>query len=318
MIEVDLEIPVTVLVLANNQGELAPLKIDPKAPRRKVCGLTEAEKKAFVFQVNHARRNLSQDQRRELRKVMKQVAEELREEDAKKNTQAVVARKLGVAQQTVSDWFSNNTESGNGTKDPPPKPDARVILSKEAKEKAAKEVEKGKSQAQVAAEFGIGQQWVSTLLPEEDEEIMRNTPRRITHNGESSPKPKAKRKKRGKPGRDITPAQTRGRGIHPLRRLACEVGDVLQDKARHLHEIHAAPEQLWPVVVEGFAEGRDLLAAECRRTEVLIGKLLGPAEQGGDRRSEDFKSPTGDLKSVPEKDRYKFRLMAEEDAGAVA
>jgi hypothetical protein len=23
-------------------------------------------------------------------------------------------------------------------------------------------------------------------------------------------------------------------------------------------------------------EGRDLLAAECRRTEVLIGKLLGP------------------------------------------
>ena len=56
-------------------------------------------------------------------------------------------------------------------------------------------------------------------------------------------------------------------------------------------------------------QGRDLLAAEARRTEVLIGKLLGPAKHGGDRRSEDFKLPAGNLKNVPKLHAHKFRLM---------
>jgi N6-adenosine-specific RNA methylase IME4 len=54
-------------------------------------------------------------------------------------------------------------------------------------------------------------------------------------------------------------------------------------------------------------EGRDLLAAECRRTEILIGKLLGPAEEGRPRKT----SPTGEVSNrVPREDRHKFRLMA--------
>lgn len=53
---------------------------------------------------------------------------------------------------------------------------------------------------------------------------------------------------------------------------------------------------------------RDLLAAECRRTEVLIGKLLGPAEVGINQHSEPLLMSNGsDLKRI---DRHRFRLMA--------
>ena len=47
-------------------------------------------------------------------------------------TQSAVARVLGVAQQTISDWFTSNTGSGNTCKlpavEPTVKPDARVKL----------------------------------------------------------------------------------------------------------------------------------------------------------------------------------------------
>lgn len=55
-------------------------------------------------------------------------------------------------------------------------------------------------------------------------------------------------------------------------------------------------------------QGRDLLAAECRRTEVLIGKLLGPGELGLNQYSEP--SPTGESNGIPKDDRHKFRLLA--------
>jgi hypothetical protein len=57
---------------------------------------------------------------------------------------------LGVAQQTVSDWLINNTESGITYK-----PDARVKLTQPAKEKALDRVEAGESQEQIAADFGV-------------------------------------------------------------------------------------------------------------------------------------------------------------------
>jgi hypothetical protein len=41
--------------------------------------------------------------------------------------------------------------------------------------------------------------------------------------------------------------------------------------------------------------------------EELVEELLGPAEHGGDRRSEDFNSPAGELNEVPKDDRHKFR-----------
>lgn len=53
-------------------------------------------------------------------------------------------------------------------------------------------------------------------------------------------------------------------------------------------------------------QGRDLIAAECRRMEVLIGKLLGPGEVGANQHSKG--SPIGE--PLPKDDRHKFRLMA--------
>lgn len=59
-------------------------------------------------------------------------------------------------------------------------------------------------------------------------------------------------------------------------------------------------------------QGRDLLAAECRRTEVLIGKLLGEPQPG--ERTDLL--PTGKrFDGVPDQDKHKFRLLAaHEDA----
>ncbi len=54
-------------------------------------------------------------------------------------------------------------------------------------------------------------------------------------------------------------------------------------------------------------EGRDLLAAESRRTEILIGKLMGPAEQTYPGKNG---SPTGEPFEVSKNDRHKFRLLA--------
>lgn len=54
-------------------------------------------------------------------------------------------------------------------------------------------------------------------------------------------------------------------------------------------------------------EGRDLVAAETRRTEVLIGYLLGPAERGRPEKN----SPASEIKALSKDDRHRFRLLAE-------
>jgi len=54
-------------------------------------------------------------------------------------------------------------------------------------------------------------------------------------------------------------------------------------------------------------QGRDLLAAEARRTEVLIGKLLGPGERGQPGQRAVANTPAG---GIAEDDRRKFRLLA--------
>ena len=98
-------------------------KICPSAPTRTITGLTEAEKQAFVLQVNFTRRNLSPSQKVEVRKSMQKIAKELRNEDPKKNTQARIAAMLGVGLETVSRWLRKGTNSHMGNASVP---DARV------------------------------------------------------------------------------------------------------------------------------------------------------------------------------------------------
>ena len=54
----------------------------------------------------------------------------MREEDPKKNTQARVAALLGVARETVRDWFGTNGGDANTSA---PAPDARVVVSVDAR-----------------------------------------------------------------------------------------------------------------------------------------------------------------------------------------
>lgn len=53
-------------------------------------------------------------------------------------------------------------------------------------------------------------------------------------------------------------------------------------------------------------EGRDLVAAETRRTELLIGQMLGPPVEG-----RPSKTSPGSEVSIPRMDRTRFRLLAE-------
>lgn len=163
-------------VVVDEDGEVLDgrhrLQIKPDAPRTVKRGLTPGEKEAFVFRSNFMRRNLSPDQKHEVRQRMKVTAEILRAEDAKKWTQAAVAKELGVSQQCVDAWFNrppttngkqktrSNTTSGKGSK---PRPDARVKVSAAQKEEIAERVATGESQAQVAADYKVSQRTVSSV-----------------------------------------------------------------------------------------------------------------------------------------------------------
>jgi len=137
-------------------------RIKPDAPRKVLKGLSEGQKAAFVLGSNLQRRNLSVDQKAELRKRQQEVAAVLKGEGT---TQEEIAARLGVAQQTISAWLKPNTGDGNGFKDE--KPDCRVKLSQHAKEKVAERVDAGESQVQVAADFGVSQMQVSRVAKAE-------------------------------------------------------------------------------------------------------------------------------------------------------
>ena len=107
--------------------------------------------------------------------AMQAVAKELREENPKKNTQARVAKLLGVGQQTVSDWFGTNTGSGN-TSDPTS--DARTKIAPTAHPIILERVDEGESRAQVAADYGVSQQQVSNIIRKETKQAEAKKQRR--------------------------------------------------------------------------------------------------------------------------------------------
>lgn len=151
------------------------LKFAPNAPRRTVEGLTEAEKQAFVFQSNLARRNLSPVQRAEVRGKMIAVAKALREESPRRNTQQRVAALLGVARETVRDWFIANGGAANPYKFDARR--ARRAVDAEIFDRA----EKGERQAQIAADENISQAQVSHIVAAErkrrrNDELKRHRP----------------------------------------------------------------------------------------------------------------------------------------------
>lgn len=91
-------------------------------------------------------------------KLNQPAKDEVAERVAAGESQAQVAKLLGVPRETVRNWL----DTPNGQKAKRRKaPDARVKLSQDAKKEVAKRVKAGESQAQVAADFGVSQQHVS-------------------------------------------------------------------------------------------------------------------------------------------------------------
>lgn len=125
--------------------------IDRNAPTVTVEGLSDDEKRAYTIRANLARRNLTGDQTREVAKTQREIARRLRESDAKRWTQEAVGALLGVARETVRDWFTNGGDA-NG-KSPPP--DARVKLTTPAKEEIVRRIEAGEKQEQIASDYGV-------------------------------------------------------------------------------------------------------------------------------------------------------------------
>jgi site-specific DNA-methyltransferase (adenine-specific) len=160
-------------LLATEDGRLLDghhrLDIAPDAPVECVSGSrawTDAECHAFIFRMNLGRRNLSPDQKKELRRRMKETAKALRKLDPKKFTQAAIARLLGVPRETVRDWFTTNGETANSC-DATSRPDARVKVGPAHRRLVIQRVESGESQAAVAADYGVTQQAVSRIVRKE-------------------------------------------------------------------------------------------------------------------------------------------------------
>lgn len=139
-----------------------------EVPHVVVTGLTLAEKEAYIYRSNNNRRNLSPAQKKDLHKAQRTTAKRLREEDPKKWTQQRIAQALGVAQNTVSDWFTKPRSNIGADNTSKPKPDARVKVDPKHKPIIADRVASGESQEQVAADYGISQRTVSTIVKNAD------------------------------------------------------------------------------------------------------------------------------------------------------
>lgn len=142
---------------------------DKNAPTIVIAGMTDLEKRAYVIKANVARRNLSPAQRKELRKVQRKLCRELKAADKGTYTQSRLAVMLGVSRRTVDEWLDTTSNVKNDTTCSPGRvtdhaTDSRVKVAPKQKAVIADRVAAGESQSQVAADYGVTQQTISTIV----------------------------------------------------------------------------------------------------------------------------------------------------------
>lgn len=138
-------------------------KIDPEAPYDTI-NLDDNTAFLLGLAMNTARRQLSPDQIKTLRKKQKKIALELRQTGM---SQEKVAGILGVAQQTIDVWEGISITNDSNTYNPP---DLRIKVTKRGKQKITERVAAGESQTQVAADYKISQARVSQITKQKKEE----------------------------------------------------------------------------------------------------------------------------------------------------
>lgn len=157
--------------LATEDGRLLDghnrLNIDPNAPMAYLPGSlawSDEECQAYIFRCARERRNLSPEQKREVRTSEIKTARRLRQQDAKRWMPPVLSEWFGVALSTMYEWLNEDgtTNSGIGISCTPP--DARVKIAPAHYALVVDRVNAGETQAQVAADYGVTQQQVSNIL----------------------------------------------------------------------------------------------------------------------------------------------------------
>lgn len=137
-------------------------KIAPDAPYD-ILNLDDETAFLLGLAMNVARRQMSPDQIKELRKKQKKMALELRNTGM---SQEKVAGILGVPEGTIAWWEAEVKKDISilGTKDTYTPPDLRIKVAKKEKQKIAERVTAGESQSQIAADFKITQPRVSQIV----------------------------------------------------------------------------------------------------------------------------------------------------------
>jgi len=150
-------------------------KVDKKAPTQTIKGLCEEEKIAYVFRSNFTRRNLSPTQKKAALADMKKAANALRDKDPKKWTQKRVAGIFGVARETVRNWFlpppkrtgSKGRKANTSSTTEGSRPDAKVKVNPAQKPAIARRIASGAKRSQVAADYGVTERTISTIVKAE-------------------------------------------------------------------------------------------------------------------------------------------------------
>ncbi|HYT88777.1 MAG TPA: DNA methyltransferase, partial [Gemmataceae bacterium] len=144
--------------------------IAPDQCRIEVVERSDEDALALGLALNLARRQLTAEQIAEVhetlrrdRALRRKTALELRSQGL---TQGEVAARVGVAQQTVSDWEDADGESDteNGIPfTPAPFPDCRVTIPRPEYPTIAERIRNGESRAQVAADYGVTSQRIGQI-----------------------------------------------------------------------------------------------------------------------------------------------------------
>lgn len=146
------------------------LEIRPDAPVQTIPGSSDwsdEECLAWVYRSNTERRNLSPDQKHDIRKKQQDAARKLYATG--KWTQEKLAELFGVAQQRISDWLLHDTGSGSTQHSRVKIPNGQIPI-------ITARLEAGESQNQIAADYGVNRSTICRIAARATKQVKAAEP----------------------------------------------------------------------------------------------------------------------------------------------